>query len=195
MINLLQIPDFLDAATVREIRDQVRGASGGPATVLSQTPDGVVMPRIRKTTRVAVGAELRDRITQRLIERKPEIEAHFRTVLGEPEEPQFLRYDQGDFFVAHQDGNTPLVHDASRFRRISVVVFLSPPAEEPSEEGYGGGALVFHGHYSTEPDLRLPLTPAPGTLVAFRSQTTHEVQMVTHGERYTIACFFRAPEA
>jgi SM-20-related protein len=192
IVNLLQIPDFLDPDTVNEIRDEVRRSSGGPASVLSQAPDGTVMPRIRKTTRVAIPAALRERVEHGLRERRAEIEAHFKITLGDFEEPQFLRYDPGDFFVAHQDGNTPLVYDASRFRRISVVVFLSTPTAEPAEEGYGGGALVFHG---AAPGARLPLTPAPGTLVAFRSQTTHEVEMVTHGERYTIACFIRAPEA
>ena len=31
----------------------------------------------------------------------------------------------------------------------------------------------------------------PGTLVAFRSETTHEVTPVTHGERYSIVSWFR----
>jgi SM-20-related protein len=32
---------------------------------------------------------------------------------------------------------------------------------------------------------------APGTLIAFRSETTHEVTMVTHGLRYSIATWLR----
>jgi predicted 2-oxoglutarate/Fe(II)-dependent dioxygenase YbiX len=32
---------------------------------------------------------------------------------------------------------------------------------------------------------------APGSLVAFRAETTHEVTTVTHGVRYTIATWFR----
>jgi hypothetical protein len=40
--------------------------------------------------------------------------------------PQFLRYEQGDFFVRHQDGNTrQLDFDHLRVRRISIVVFLN----------------------------------------------------------------------
>jgi SM-20-related protein len=193
MIDLYQIPDFLDATTVQEIRAEVRRTSGGPATVLSRNPDGTVMPRVRKSTRVVIAPETRERIHRLLMERTAELEAHFKIALGACEEPQFLRYDQGDFFVAHQDGNTPVVHDASRFRRISVLVFLSTPSPEPVEEGYGGGTLTFHGNFLTDPNLRVSLTPAPGTLVAFRAQTTHEVEMVTHGERYTIASWFRSP--
>ena len=34
------------------------------------------------------------------------------------------------------------------------------------------------------------LTPAPGTLVCFRAETTHEVLPVTHGERFTIVSWY-----
>jgi predicted 2-oxoglutarate/Fe(II)-dependent dioxygenase YbiX len=33
---------------------------------------------------------------------------------------------------------------------------------------------------------------APGSLIAFPSETTHEVTMVTGGERYTVATWFHA---
>jgi SM-20-related protein len=122
--------------------------------------------------------------------RKTEIEAHFDVALSSCEAPQFLRYETGDFFVPHQDGNTPLVHDHSRFRRISVVIFLSTPSAEPMRETYGGGSLVFHGSYAT-PSPTVSVNPEPGTLIAFRSETTHEVTPVTHGERYTIVSWFR----
>ncbi|HEX2093337.1 MAG TPA: 2OG-Fe(II) oxygenase [Longimicrobiaceae bacterium] len=190
MIDLLQIPDFLDAATLRELGRELRLAGGGPATVLSQQPEGRVAPLVRKSTRIVVSPETRERIRGRLLERKAEIEEHFGLPLTECEEPQFLRYEVGDFFVPHQDGNTPLIRDESRFRRISAVVFLSTPSPEPAPDTYGGGELVFHGPY-TGPALRVPVAPPPGTLVAFRAETTHEVTPVTHGERYTIVSWFR----
>ena len=77
----------------------------------------MVRSLVRRSTRVAVA--------ECVLRRKPEIEAHFGEELGELEVPQFLRYQEGDYFVAHQDGNTPVIHDSSRFRRISVVLFLS----------------------------------------------------------------------
>ena len=46
-----------------------------------------------------------------LLNLKETIEEHFGINVGECEEPQFLRYRTGDFFVAHQDGNTPLIFD------------------------------------------------------------------------------------
>ena len=78
---------------------------------------------------------------------KGALEQHFGLALSECEPPQFLRYQDGDFFVPHQDGNTPLIHDDSRFRKISAVLFLSAQADEPAPDSYGGGALVLHGPY------------------------------------------------
>ena len=149
-----------------------------------------MQPAVRKSTRVAVSPETRARVRQWLMARKPEIETHFGVELSECEDPQFLRYETGDYFVPHQDGNTPMVWDESRFRRISAVIFLSQRSDEEAPDTYGGGELVFHGPYSG-PRLRVPAQAAPGTLVTFRAETTHEVTPVTHGVRFTIATWFR----
>jgi SM-20-related protein len=122
--------------------------------------------------------------------RKGELEQHFALSLSSCEEPQFLRYRPGDFFVAHQDGNTPLIHDDTRFRKVSAIIFLSGQSEAPAPGHYGGGSLVFHGPYSG-PQLRVPVTPPAGTLLCFRAETTHEVLPVTHGERISIVSWFR----
>jgi SM-20-related protein len=193
MIDFLHVRDFLDAGTRAEVRDELSRAAGAPATVLSTDSSGLVQPAVRRTTRLPAPDRVRELVTRRFRDLKPELESHFGLSLGDYEEPQFLRYEKGDYFVAHQDGNTPLVFDRSRFRRISVVVFLSTPAPEASLHTYGGGSLVFHGS-RYEPDLRLPMTPPPGSLIAFRSETTHEVTPVTHGERYTIVTWFRAAD-
>jgi SM-20-related protein len=186
MIDLLQIEDFLDPATRAEIVAELDRTRGAPATVLS----GDVQSTVRKTTRIPLPPGTRELIRERLMERKPEIEAHFKIKLKECEDPQFLRYETGDFFVPHQDGNTPMVWDDSRFRRISAVIFLSERSEEPAPDTYGGGELVFHGHYNGPPE-RAAAAAQPGSLVTFRAETTHEVTPVTHGVRYTIATWFR----
>jgi SM-20-related protein len=190
MIDLMEMNDFLDAAACRELRAELCRIGGGPATVLGRSAAGAVEPRVRRVTRTAVPPATRERVMQRLMQRKPAIEQHFGLALGECEEPQFLRYEAGDFFVAHQDGNTPLVFDDSRFRKVSVVIFLSAQSAHPVPETYDGGLLVFHGPYSGPP-LRVPVAPAPGTLLAFRAETTHEVTPVSRGERYTIVSWFR----
>ncbi|SRR6266516_4152052 len=190
MIDVLEIKDFLDAAMREEIVSELRPASGVSATVYGKEEAGAVDPRIRKATRLAVSPETRERVMGQLLDRKSEIGGHFGITLGECEEPQFLRYKTDDFFVAHQDGNTPLIHDDSRFRKISIIILLSPQSSEASTDTYGGGALVFHGPFPNY-DFRLSVVADPGTLVAFRSETTHEVVPVTHGERYSIASWYR----
>lgn len=188
VLDWLTIDGFLDAATLDAWRSAVREADGSAATVLSAQPGGRVAPQMRRSTRLEPGAEFERQVLARIEARRAEIETWYGAALDACEAPQFLRYDPGDYFVAHQDGNTPLVHDRSRHRRVSLVIALSDPAD------YAGGALVLHSGRD-EPPRREPLTPAAGTLVAFRAETTHEVAIVTHGRRYTIASWLLARDA
>jgi SM-20-related protein len=190
MIDLLAMDDFLDDAARGALLDELDRASGDAAMVSGGAMGSAVESLVRRTTKVAVSPETRAEIKRRLMERKGVLEAHFGVELGGCEEPQFLRYREGDFFVAHQDGNTPLIHDDTRHRKISAVAFLSPRSEDPAPGAYGGGSLVFHGRYP-DIDLRVPAPADPGTLVAFRAETTHEVTPVTHGVRYTLVTWFR----
>jgi SM-20-related protein len=188
MIDLVQIDDFLDAAACESLRAELQQATGAAATVSGHTE--AVQLLVRRTTRAAMPPAVRHRVTELLRARKETLERHFGITLATCEEPQFLRYGPGDFFVAHQDGNTPLLYDDSRFRRISAIVFLSASSPEPLPDTYGGGVLTFHDPIFGSP-RRLPLTPPPGTFIAFRAETTHEVTPVTHGERFTIVSWFR----
>jgi SM-20-related protein len=188
MIDLLQIDDFLDAGACESLRAELRDAAGAAATVSGHTD--ALQPQVRRTTRAAMPSGVRDRVTGLLLARKQVLERHFGVTLASCEEPQFLRYGPGDFFVAHQDGNTPLIYDDSRFRKISAIIFLSASSPEPLPGTFGGGVLTFHDPVFGSP-RRLPLTPPPGTFVAFRAETTHEVTPVTHGERFTIVSWYR----
>ena len=190
MIDLLELGDFLDPATCEKIRGELRAAAASAATVIGGQREGSVEPRVRNTSRLVVPSELAERFTRRLVSRQAELERHFGIALTECEIPQFLRYEKGDFFVPHQDGNTSLIFDDSRFRRVSVVVSLSSWSAQPEPGTYDGGALVVHGPHAI-PSGRVRLTPSPGTLIAFRAETTHEVTPVTRGERYTIVSWFR----
>jgi SM-20-related protein len=178
-IELLTLPRFLDPA---EIFAEVRNATATAATVYGGR--SAVESNVRRTKKLDVSPATRDFVVQRLMEQKDAIASHFGVSVDECEEPQFLRYEQGDFFVAHQDGNTPLIRDFTLQRKLSVVIFLSDPRD------YDGGVLVFHGRYP-DTELRQTVAPEPGTLVAFRAETTHEVTPLTRGERFTIASWFR----
>jgi SM-20-related protein len=192
--GLLLIDEFFDAAAREEIVAEMRAAWGGPATVYRPRASSPVDESLRKTTRKMLSEATTERVRRRLLERREEVGRHFGVALTDCEAPQFLLYREGDFFVAHQDGNTEqLQFDHLRVRRVSVVIFLGRQTPEPEPGAYCGGSLVFY-----EPDadparkeLGFPLAGRPGLLVAFRAETTHEVVPVTHGERHSIVCWYR----
>jgi SM-20-related protein len=182
-MNFLAIP-LLTTNECEAIVEELRAASGNAATVYGEARGGAVNPLVRKATRVVPSPETAELIRAALARVQPRLAGHFATELNSFEEPQFLRYHAGDYFVAHQDGNTPLIRDDSRDRRVSAIVFLSDPA------AYEGGALVFHGDYRA-PLLRETMPNARGSLLAFPPEQTHEVTPLIAGERYTIATWYR----
>jgi SM-20-related protein len=180
MSHVLELPGFLDAAAVERVRDELRATAGRAAGLLGSSGQEAYASAARRATRVEASDDVRAAVSELLEGLRPRAAEHFGRPLDDCEEPQFLRYGPGDYFVAHQDGNTPLIHDDSRFRKVSVVLFLSDPATE-----FEGGLLRLHG-------IR-DLAPAPGTLVAFPAETTHEVTPVTAGERLSVVSWYRGP--
>ena len=190
MIELLEINDFLDVAAREKILAEIREGVSTAATVYGKESGGTVEPLVRKVSRVDVSSETRKLVSELLLDCREKIEKHFGVTLNECEEPQFLRYQTGDFFVAHQDGNTPLIYDETRFRKISIIIFLNAQSAERLSDTYQGGELVFHGGFPNY-SYRRTAEPQPGKLVAFRAETTHEVTPVSGGERYTIVSWYR----
>jgi SM-20-related protein len=192
--NLFTVPNFLNAQTSRELIAEARSAPTTRAPVYIQGSDELVHETIRKTTSFHPGQATVSHIHQRLLQQKSALEAHFARPLTDCEPPQFLRYEPGDFFVRHQDGNTEqLEFDHLRIRRISLIVFLNDHAVEPQENCYAGGALNLYDEKDTSPDgaKPFPLLGQTGLLVAFTADTVHEVAPVTSGERFTIISWFR----
>jgi len=187
----LLVQGFFDAKTCEEIVAEMRSAESGPAAIHGGSKS--IDERVRKAARVTPSPETISLVRRRLLECKPQIEEHFGISLSDCEEPQFLRYQVGDFFVAHQDGNTPLLKfDRDRIRIVSVVIFLSQQSAVAGSGTYSGGSLVFSGPL-VDPSYRetREVVGEIGALIAFRSETTHEVTPVTHGERHSIACWYR----
>jgi SM-20-related protein len=184
--DLFVVPQFFEQRLCEAIAVELKTAAGSAATIYGTASSGAIDEMVRRTVRVKPSQQTVDLISQKLLACKDAIEKHFDVTLNECEEPQFLRYRVGDFFVAHQDGNTGLMLLDSERRRISTVIFLSREAESPEPDAYCGGSLVFSNLRNN-----FRMTAEPGTLVAFRSETTHEVTPVTHGERYSIASWYR----
>ncbi|HLL75613.1 MAG TPA: 2OG-Fe(II) oxygenase [Pyrinomonadaceae bacterium] len=188
--GLLLVRDFLGARECAALAAELRAAEGGPAAVYGRGESGAVDERVRRAARLVPSRGTVEFVIRRLSDLKPRVEEHFGRKLAGCEEPQFLRYREGDFFVAHQDGNTGLLRSEREARLVSVVIFLSRQADESGDGDYGGGALVFSDWRPGSPRGEFRLGGEPGALVAFRAETTHEVTPVTHGERLSIACWY-----
>lgn len=184
--DLFVVTQFLEPSLREAIVSEMKVAAGSAATVYGSTVSGTIDESVRRTFRVKPSPETVALVTQKLLGLKAAVEKHFAVVLKECEDSQFLRYREGDFFVAHQDGNTGLLRLETEQRLISTVIFLSRESESTEADAYGGGSLVFSNLRE-----RYRVSSEPGMLVAFRSETTHEVTPVTHGERYSIASWYR----
>lgn len=186
--DLYSVEDFLDGETCVKLIDEIVGSPRSPAVTYSESQSGSIDERVRRVARVMPSREAVNQINTRLEEHRLKVAEHFGLNLNRQEEPQFLCYSVGDFFVAHQDGNTGLMRlDTDRFRHVSLSLFLNPQSEGPAANSYCGGSLVF-SDWRTE--QKFEFKGAPGTLVAFRAETTHEVTPVTHGERYAIVSWY-----
>lgn len=190
--DLLVYPNFLDEPTCQKIIDETGGRPSHPATVYGQSESGSVNERVRRASRLTPSEATSGFVKQRLLDFKKNVEQHFHISLNDCEEPQFVRYDVGDFFVAHQDGNTGLIRLASdKDRKISIVIFLNNQAEVATSGRFCGGTLRFSDHRAKPEHREFNLPTAAGMLVAFRSELTHEVTPITHGERYSIVSWYR----
>jgi SM-20-related protein len=186
--HLFTVKQFLEPDVCKEIVAEMSAAQGDAATIYGRTTSGAVEQNIRKTLRIRPSTATIESIVRRLVALKDQVEKHFAVVLSECEDPQFLRYREGDFFVAHQDGNTGMMRLDTERRLVSTVLFLSQESDSPQTGAHCGGSLVFTNLRTFE---KVRVVGEPGMLVAFRAETTHEITPVTHGERYSIVSWYR----
>lgn len=172
---------------------EMSAAQAHSSVVYGSSKSGVVDEGARKSLRITPANETVASIVDRLLGCMDAAGKHFGVRLSECEEPQFLRYEIGNFFVAHQDGNTGLLRLDTERRLVSTVIFLSRETEspEPGPNVHCGGSLVFTNLGAAPEHAKFRLRAEPGTLIAFRSETTHEVTPVTHGERHSIVSWYR----
>ena len=185
--NLFLLRNFLDADACAKLRAELIESPTTQAPVYIQGTEGTIHENVRKTTSLHPAQETFDRIHELLLQQTSALSQHFKDDLSDCEPPQFLRYKEGDFFVRHQDGNPRQDdHNHLKIRRISIVVFLSGFSAEPKADCYTGGVLNFY-----DQTKEFGLEGETGLLVAFTSDTFHEVLPVTDGERFTIITWFR----
>src|SRR6476660_6063466 len=95
--DLFVVPQFLEPSLVDAIVGEMKAAAGSAATVYGSTVSGSVDESVRRTFRVKPSNEVVALVIQKLLEFKDAVEKYFEVVLKECEEPQFLRYREGDF--------------------------------------------------------------------------------------------------
>lgn len=184
---------FLDASQCAMLRREIRSAGGAPAPI-RRGAEAVVDEEVRRVRRSEVSQAARSLVVDRFRGLIPVLGRHFRVQLRRVEQPSFLRYGPGDFYVPHRDSvSDPEAPAEMQARQVSVVVFLNAHGEEESDgESYGGGALTFAGLLDAPRlgTIAIPLEPEAGLLVAFRSDVLHSVEPVTWGERYSVVGWF-----
>jgi SM-20-related protein len=185
--------EFLSPEVCAGLRDEMRAATGIPATVAEGQQGDAVDETYRRTKRADVSPATAARIGEELLRAVPGLSKHFERELVGMQAPQFLLYREGDFFRAHQDDSEkPDAPEFVRQRSVSAVVFLNGSgAGLPA--GYSGGSLTFYGlmdDSAREESVGLPLAGEMGLLIAFPSELVHSVSPVTAGERYTLVSWF-----
>jgi len=187
--DLYIVKHFFEAEMCREIVNDMRRSTVEPALTYGKG-EATVDQQVRRVSRITPSSDTILYVARRLEAHRLMLEQHFHIELGAYEEPQFLRYCVGDFFVAHQDGNTGLINlESDRTRRISITLFLNDQSapERDDNDSYSGGWLTFSDWRT---GARQEVSGEAGMLIAFRSETTHEVTPIVHGERYAIVTWF-----
>ena len=182
--DLYVVSNFFDVGTCQVLMDEIRQVETGSALTFGHGDSGRVDEGTRKVRYASMNSRTVNRVMSRLHEHLPRLRDYFDIPLSTIEEPQFLWYGPGDFFVAHQDGNTKLIQlESDRLRRISLSIFLNEELDDDSPGSYAGGSLVFTDRITGD---RCEVRGETGKLVAFRSELTHEVTPIKRGNRFAI---------
>ena len=182
---------FLSSEFCSRLVLEMRFAPASEATISRGAQFGLLDRSSRRVSRASVNESSAMFVQRELYNLKPKIERHFWIALTGCETAEFLKYQTGDFFRPHRDANDDSA-STIRNRKVSAVIFLNCRSNEPATGCYGGGALSFYGLLDGKQWERLAfsLEPEPGMIIAFRSDTIHEVQPVTFGERLTAVSWF-----
>ncbi len=192
-------PSCFPVDVCRDLVRRMLVAPGEPASVYGSDNESAVKPQTRTTLSVEVPPEIDRVVCDRLEGLRPNLARHFKVALERCEAPNYLVYGPGAFFRPHMDTRPPsdtLSEHAGRL--VSAVIFLSTPdaaagGDYAGNGDYAGGELRLF-NLIDEPAWRgigFAGDPAPGLLLAFRSDTVHEVTPVTRGFRCTVATWFR----
>ena len=185
--------EFLTPEECASLRDEMRAATGAPATVA----DGQAGCRRRDVSQDEASGGFPDNRGADQARSCSKLSPDSRNTSNGGSSAcrhrSFCVYREGDFFRPHEDDSKkPDAPDFVRQRSVSAVVFLNG-ATPGDPAGYSGGSLTFFGLMDDSPSgesVGLPLAGETGLLIAFPSHLVHSVSPVTAGERYTLVSWF-----
>jgi SM-20-related protein len=191
--GLLAEPAFLERDLCAEIRQEMASAGEVAATVRGTDRSYAVDQQSRKTNWAEVSDKTSSLVMDRLMSLREKVGDVFGIEVSGVQQPQFLRYREGDFFAAHQDrGSDMKGAEFARQRQVSAVLFLNDETSEDRPDTYEGGALTLFGLFGSDDDrnVGLPVEGEAGALIGFPSEMLHEVTPITRGERFTVVSWF-----
>lgn len=184
---------FLDASLCEKIIAQMEEQPSEAGYLITSDKGDVIDTGLRSARLSDIPIDYAYMIRDGLEELKPLLEDYFDLRLDSQEKPQFLLYEPGGHYAPHRDVPSEEFENRVRIqsRLVSIVIFLNDRA---GDHPYSGGELTFYELVSDPQwkDYGLPLEPETGLLVAFRSDTLHEVRPVTEGKRFTVANWFHS---
>jgi predicted 2-oxoglutarate/Fe(II)-dependent dioxygenase YbiX len=149
----------------------------------------VVDERVRRTSDVSVDTRTVRLVEQAFASVRAEVSGFFGVTLSAAEGPGFLRYLPEASTVRIGIASTSRGRNFTR--SVSLVLFLTDTHGGTGDGRCEGGTLRLYDVIDPAEEIApLDISPAAGTLVAFRSHLLHEVLPVTGGVRDAIVDWF-----
>jgi predicted 2-oxoglutarate/Fe(II)-dependent dioxygenase YbiX len=186
---------FLDAASLRAVRQVLEDEHGDPAEVLHGAADALaVSADVRRAWEVTLPDHLEEDLLARIEGLRPELEHWCGRPLARCGGLVALRYPPGAFYRTHRDAASSPDQQGLHRRAVSIVVFINSGGNAATAEFRGGALRLYELLDEGEEDAGLDLQPEAGTLLAFPSSLLHEVTVVEEGQRYTVVTWLMADD-
>jgi SM-20-related protein len=156
---------------------------------------------IRKTNIYKLSEKYLEIYTNRFLEYQAKIEDYFKLAITTSTKVQVLEYLKDSFYAKHSDDSSMLYKNkeligftaVAKQRKISTVLFTTSNDENPSDNTFLGGELLFN-FLCDKDGNEIKLKPKAGMMLVFLSNPyfTHEVLKVIKGRRISLVQWHNA---
>jgi SM-20-related protein len=156
---------------------------------------------IRKTNIYKLSEKYLEIYTNRFLEYQAKIEDYFKLAITTSTKVQVLEYLKDSFYAMHSDDSSMLYKNkeligftaVAKQRKISTVLFTTSNDENPSDNTFLGGELLFN-FLCDKDGNEIKLKPKAGMMLVFLSNPyfTHEVLKVIKGRRISLVQWHNA---